>query len=64
MILKRQTKEMEKLLLSRGVSQADLMHGRDEFDVSEGLLKYETEIPRVMPKIVSVAKQFLSLIHI
>lgn len=61
MILKRQSKEMEKILLSRGVSAADLLHGRDEFDVASGLVKYETEIPRVMPKIISSAKQFRAI---
>lgn len=61
MILKPITKERVKILTTRGVSAGDMLHGRDEYNVRENIVKYDTDIPKMMPKIVSAVKQFRNL---
>ena len=61
LILKHLPKEREKLLLSRGVPQADLIHGAATVDVLASLTKYETNIPGVHSKLVSAQKQVRAL---
>lgn len=61
LILKHLTKEREKILIGRGVPQADLVHGHSTFDVVPNLVKYETEIPGMQTKVVSVGKQLRAL---
>ncbi len=61
LILKHFDKQQEKRLLSRGVPQADFIHGAHTFDVVSSLTKYETNIPGVHAKVVSCAKQAKAL---
>lgn len=61
LVLKHLPKEREKLLLSRGVPQADLIHGTTTVDVLASLTKYETSIPGVHAKLVSAQKQSRAL---
>lgn len=61
LILRHLGKDREKLLLSRGVPQADLVHGAHSIDVVSSLTKYETNIPGVHAKVVSCAKQVKAL---
>ncbi len=62
--IKHLPKDREKLLIGRGASAADMMHGAATFDVLESLTKYETEIPGMHSKIVSVRKQLAALTSI
>lgn len=64
LLLKHLPRDREKLLTSRGVPQADLIHGHGVFDVLPNLVKYETDIPGVHAKIVSPAKQAKALASI
>ena len=57
LILQRCPRDYEKLLVSRGVPQADLIHGKDTFDVYRNLVKYEVDLPRMNTKVVTVGKQ-------
>lgn len=59
--LKPLSEDRKKLLYSRGVPRADMIHGREHFDVAENLVKYETDIPGMQPKVVSAAKQLKAL---
>ena len=61
LILKHLPKDREKMLLARGVPYSDMLHGTATFNVLENLVKYETEIPGVHSKIVSVQKQIRAL---
>jgi hypothetical protein len=61
LVLKHLPKEREKLLMSRGVPQADLMHGTATLDVLGSLVKYETNIPGVHSKLVSAQRQSKAL---
>lgn len=61
LILRHLPKDREKLLVSRGVPQADLIHGASTFDVVPNLVKYETDIPGMQPKTVGTAKQLKAL---
>jgi hypothetical protein len=61
LIIKHLPKDREKLLLSRGVPYADLMHGLVNFDILSNLVKYETEIPGLQSKTVSVSKQIRAI---
>jgi len=61
LILKHLPKEREKMVLARGVPQADLIHGAGSFDVVQNLVRYETDIPGVMSKAVSTARQLKAL---
>lgn len=61
LVLKHLPKDREKMLLGRGVPQADLMHGTGTFDVLASIVKYETDIPGVHSKVISVVKQTKAL---
>lgn len=61
LILKHVPKEREKALMNRGLSYGDLLHGHATFDVLAALTKYETDIPGLHSKIVSVQKQLKAL---
>lgn len=61
LLLKHLSKDREKIVISRGVPYADLMHGALSFEVVQNLVKYETDIPGVHSKIVSIAKQTRAL---
>lgn len=61
LMLKPFSEERKKLLYSRGVPRADMIHSREHFDVAENLVKYETDIPGMQSKVVSAARQFKAL---
>ncbi len=61
LLLKRLPKEREKLLMGRGVPQADMFHGHGTFDVVPNLVKYETDMPGMQTKVVSAARQIKAL---
>ena len=57
LILKHLPKDREKTLIGRGVPPADFIHGMSSFDVLSNVVKYETDIPGVLSKVVSIPKQ-------
>ena len=57
LILKHLPKDREKTLIGRGVPPADFIHGMASFDVLSNIVKYETDIPGVLSKVVSIPKQ-------
>lgn len=59
--IKSLTKEANKLLMSRGVPGQDLIPKKAKIDVSEALVKMETNIPRTIAKTIATGKQFKAL---
>lgn len=55
--LRHLTKDREKLLLGRGVPLSDMIHGSAAYDVLENITKYETDIPGLHARTVSIVKQ-------
>ncbi len=49
------------MMVGRGVPYADLIHGQGTFNVLDNLVKYETDIPGVHSKVVSIVKQVRAL---
>lgn len=58
------SRERQRLLVSRGVPGQDLVPNRSNIDVSECLVKIEPNIPRIMPKLLTVGKQYRALAKI
>lgn len=56
-LIKSYTKQQEKLLISRGVPYVDLVPKRTLINVQDALVRIEPDIPKVIPKTVSVVKQ-------
>lgn len=61
LFLKPVDRAEEKMLLARGVNGGDFLRARDKSDLFDCLVKFETDIPRVLPKTVSVVKQISAL---
>lgn len=61
LILKRLEKSREKLLVARGASPADMLHGQEKFDVLDCIMKYEVSLPRLPTRLVSINKQIRAL---
>lgn len=55
------SKNRQKLLIQQGVDYNSFMRRNKKFDVSEALVKIQTEIPGVVSKTVSVKKQLKTL---
>lgn len=51
-------REMEKLLISRGVPPQDLPSRNVKIDIEEALVKVEPDIPNVMARPITVMKQY------
>ena len=60
-ILKQLSKERQNLLKQRGLSPADMVHGRDSYDVAEGLTKFETDLPGMSVKPTAAPRQLRGL---
>lgn len=61
LIIKALPKESLKILMSRGCSMGDMLHGRQQFDAVNSLTKYEPEIPRTVARLVATGRQLKSL---
>lgn len=61
LILQHLPREREKLLVSRGVPQADFIHGKERFDVLDNIVKYEVELYGMPTKVLTVSKQIKGL---
>lgn len=64
LVLSKLPKDMEKLLVARGVPPADFIHSKDSFDALKNLVKYEVELPRMPTKVLTTAKQRTALLKI
>jgi len=61
MILKAFDRDRAKLLVSRGVPAQDLMGKKFKLDLEDTFVKQEPNIPRVMQKVISAARQERSI---
>ena len=62
--VKSPSKDESRLLQSRGVSGGDIFHERHKIDFLDHVVKYEAELPGVLPKTIPVVRQIKALTKI